>query len=171
MNENNTIKLPEYTPADIQQIRDVIDYACGNNPEKKAYYPNDFNSITELVSYMMTEPHKSYLSQKNISMEEKMSYMFGEEWDEANHGTHLSTPEDNHYEMVDHPTHYNSSSIETIEKMRRIWGDDATALWCEMTAFKYRDRIGNKPDNPIEQEVGKIQWYEKKAKELRNICS
>lgn len=71
------------------------------------------------------------------------------------------------YEMVNHPSHYNSSSIETIEKMRRIWGDDATALWCEMTAFKYRDRVGNKPDNSIEQEVGKIKWYESKAKELR----
>lgn len=72
------------------------------------------------------------------------------------------------YEMVNHPSHYNSSSVETIEKMRRIWGNDATALWCEMTAFKYRDRIGNKPDNSNDQEVGKIKWYENKAKELRN---
>ena len=71
------------------------------------------------------------------------------------------------YEMVNHPSHYNSSSIETIEKMRRIWGNENTALWCEMTAFKYRDRIGNKPDNSNDQEVGKIKWYEAKAKELR----
>jgi len=72
------------------------------------------------------------------------------------------------YEYVNHPSHYNSSSIETIEKMRRIWGNEQTALWCEMTAFKYRDRIGNKPDNSNDQEVGKIKWYENKARELRN---
>lgn len=73
------------------------------------------------------------------------------------------------YEMVNHPQHYNSTSIETIEKMRRIWGNEKVALWCEMTAFKYRDRIGNKPENPIEQEIGKIKWYEEKAKSLRDL--
>lgn len=72
------------------------------------------------------------------------------------------------YEMVNHPSHYNSSSIETIEKMIRIWGPEQTATWCEMTAFKYRERIGNKPDNSLEQEMGKIRWYELKAKELRS---
>lgn len=73
---------------------------------------------------------------------------------------------DEKYEMVNHPQHYNSTSIETIEKMRRIWGNEKTALWCEMTAFKYRDRIGNKPDNPVEQEIGKIKWYEETARLL-----
>lgn len=81
--------------------------------------------------------------------------------------TKLDGENTNGYEMVNHPAHYNSSSIETIEKMRRIWGNEATALWCEMTAFKYRDRIGNKPLNSNDQEVGKIKWYENKAKELR----
>lgn len=72
------------------------------------------------------------------------------------------------YEMVNHPSHYNSSSVETIEKMIRIWGYEKTAIWCEMTAFKYRDRIGNKPGNSLEQEMGKIKWYEAKANELYN---
>lgn len=72
------------------------------------------------------------------------------------------------YEMVNHPNHYNSSSVETIEKMIRIWGYEKTAIWCEMTAFKYRDRIGNKPGNSLEQEMGKIKWYEAKANELYN---
>lgn len=72
------------------------------------------------------------------------------------------------YEMVNHPSHYNSSSVETIEKMIRIWGYEKTAIWCEMTAFKYRDRIGNKPGNSLEQEMGKIKWYEAKADELYN---
>ena len=35
-----------------------------------------------------------------------------------------------------------------------------------MTAFKYRMRIGNKPDQPLERELAKAKWYEDKAKEL-----
>lgn len=72
------------------------------------------------------------------------------------------------YEMVNHPNHYNSYSLETIEMMRRIWGDEATAKWCEMTAFKYRMRVGLKPDNSIEQDLAKEQWYIKKSNELSN---
>lgn len=71
------------------------------------------------------------------------------------------------YEMVNNPKHYNNYTIEVIDMMRKIWGDEATALWCEMTAFKYRMRVGTKPDNPIEQDLSKEEWYLSKAKELR----
>jgi hypothetical protein len=71
------------------------------------------------------------------------------------------------YEMVNSPKHYNNYSMECIDMMQRIWGADATALWCEMTAFKYRMRLGNKPDNSIEQDLAKEAWYLTKAKELR----
>ena len=83
----------------------------------------------------------------------------------------ITTTEDHslkNYEMVNHPSHYNSSRIETIEKMIRIYGKEKVAWWCEITAFKYRDRIGNKPNNSLEQEMGKIKWYENKANELFN---
>lgn len=70
------------------------------------------------------------------------------------------------YDMVN-PPHYKNKSIETIEKMRRIWGDEATATHCDMCAFKYRDRIGDKPNQPVEQELAKIKWYENKSRELR----
>lgn len=72
------------------------------------------------------------------------------------------------YNFVDHPTHYNTYDIEVIEMMRRIWGDEKVADWCEITAFKYRMRLGSKPDNPIKQDLEKEQWYIAKAKELRN---
>ncbi len=72
------------------------------------------------------------------------------------------------YNFVDHPTHYNTYDIEVIEMMRRIWGDEKVADWCEITAFKYRMRVGSKPDNPIKQDLEKEQWYIAKAKELRN---
>lgn len=74
----------------------------------------------------------------------------------------------NTYENVDHPPHYNTYGVECIEMMRRIWGDEATAQWCEITAFKYRMRVGTKPDNPIEQDLAKERWYLDKAKKLRN---
>ena len=72
------------------------------------------------------------------------------------------------YEMVNHPSHYNKYDIEVIEMMRRIYGTEAVALWCEMTAFKYRMRLGEKPENPIEQDLKKEEWYLNKAKEYRN---
>lgn len=72
------------------------------------------------------------------------------------------------YEMVNHPEHYNMYSTEVIDMMENIWGTEATALWCEMTAFKYRMRMGTKPENPIEQDIKKENWYLNKAKELRN---
>ena len=51
--------------------------------------------------------------------------------------------------------------------MVSIWGKEKVADWCEITAFKYRMRMGTKPDNSIEQDLKKEQWYLNKAKELR----
>ena len=74
---------------------------------------------------------------------------------------------DSAYEMVDHPTHYNQYDIEVIDMIIRIWGPEAAALWCDITAFKYRMRMGTKPDNSIEQDIKKEQWYLNKSKEIR----
>ena len=71
------------------------------------------------------------------------------------------------YEHVEHPSHYNHYSSETIDMMVAIWGKEKVADWCEITAFKYRMRMGTKPDNSIEQDLKKEQWYLNKAKELR----
>ena len=72
------------------------------------------------------------------------------------------------YEMVNHPKHYNEYDIEVIEMMERIWGLEATILFCQMNAFKYRQRMGLKPGQPIEQDLDKEKWYLKKAKELKS---
>lgn len=74
------------------------------------------------------------------------------------------------YEHVEHPSHYNTYGQETISMMVAIWGKERVADWCEITAFKYRMRMGTKPDNSIEQDLKKEQWYLNKAKELRNEC-
>ena len=70
------------------------------------------------------------------------------------------------YDFIN-PPHYQNSSIETIDMMIAIWGKEKVADYCEINSFKYRMRMGNKPDQPLEQELEKAQWYENKAKELR----
>lgn len=80
----------------------------------------------------------------------------------------IVTGKDTEYEMVDHPTHYNQYDIEVIDMIIRIWGPEAAALWCDITAFKYRMRMGTKPDNSIEQDIKKEQWYLNKSKEIRD---
>lgn len=80
----------------------------------------------------------------------------------------IVTGKDTAYEMVNHPTHYNQYDIEVIDMIIRIWGPEAAALWCDITAFKYRMRMGTKPDNSIEQDIKKEQWYLNKSKEIRD---
>lgn len=72
-------------------------------------------------------------------------------------------------EMIDHPKHYNiAGRKECIEEMIGRWGTGFVALWCEMTAYKYEYRAGEKENNSSEQDNKKREWYLNKAKELRN---
>lgn len=66
------------------------------------------------------------------------------------------------------PNHYKQGDKEVIEMMVDIWGAENVAKYCSMNAFKYRMRMGLKPNQSIEQELDKAKWYENKAKELRN---
>ena len=69
-------------------------------------------------------------------------------------------------EMVNHPSHYcRPGRKECIDEMIDLYGIEATEQWCRMTAYKYHYRMGLKDD--IAQEVGKAEWYERKADELR----
>jgi len=65
------------------------------------------------------------------------------------------------------PEHYKNGGKETIQMMEDIWGAQALIAHCEMTAFKYRMRVGKKPDQPVERDLEKAKWYEDKAKELK----
>ena len=59
--------------------------------------------------------------------------------------------------MVKHPNHYNIYDIEVLDMMAAIWGNSAVALWCKMTAFKYRMRMGYKKGVDIEFDFKKEQ--------------
>jgi len=65
------------------------------------------------------------------------------------------------------PQHYENYSVEVIDMMVRIYGKSKAAIYCELTAFKYRMRMGTKPGNPIDQDLKKERWYLDKANELR----
>ena len=79
----------------------------------------------------------------------------------------IATGKDAEYEMVNHPSHYNQYDIEVIDMIIKLWWPEAAALWCDITAFKYRMRMGTKTDNSIEQDIKKEQWYLNKAREIR----
>ena len=67
-------------------------------------------------------------------------------------------------EQVNHPQHYTTYDVETIEMMLRIWGVQETISFCKLNAFKYRMRAGHKDD--AQQDINKALWYENKMKEL-----
>lgn len=70
------------------------------------------------------------------------------------------------YDFIN-PDHYNKGSMEVIDMMEEIWGVEKLMAHCEMCAFKYRMRLGEKPDQPIHRDLDKAKWYENKASELR----
>ena len=73
-------------------------------------------------------------------------------------------------EQVNHPAHYNiPGRKECIEEMIDKWSAELTAIWCEMTAYKYEYRAGLKDGNSKEQDMAKRDWYLRKASEIRAV--
>ena len=72
--------------------------------------------------------------------------------------------------LVNHPSHYNHGGMETIDKMIKLYGIEKVKVFCELNAFKYRDRAGYKgsSDSAIARDIHKAIWYENKLKELNN---
>lgn len=65
------------------------------------------------------------------------------------------------------PNHYQTMSKEVWQMMLDVWGPAKFIAHCEMCAFKYRLRLGNKPGQSVEQDLEKARWYENKAKEIK----
>lgn len=72
--------------------------------------------------------------------------------------------------LVNHPSHYNHGGMETIDKMIKLYGIEKVKAFCELNAFKYRDRAGYKgiSDMTIVRDIRKALWYENKLNELNN---
>lgn len=65
------------------------------------------------------------------------------------------------------PPHYKQGGKEVVEMMEDIWGIEGMLIFCEMNAFKYRMRMGRKPNAAIHSELNKAMWYEERAKDYR----
>lgn len=76
---------------------------------------------------------------------------------------------DSEYDFIN-PDHYKGSvsgfNMDAIDIMEKVFGKEEVMQWCIMTAFKYRLRLGKKPNESIERDLQKEEWYLKKAQEL-----
>lgn len=69
---------------------------------------------------------------------------------------------------VNHPAHYEAStSIECIEAMELMFGEQAVYDFCLCNAYKYIWRHKNK--NGLE-DLNKAEWYLNKASELQKYA-
>jgi len=71
------------------------------------------------------------------------------------------------YEYVNSPDHYNDFSKEAWQMMLDIWGEEKFVAFCEMNAFKYKIRLGSKPNEPVERDLEKARWYLEMANKYR----
>jgi hypothetical protein len=68
------------------------------------------------------------------------------------------------YDQAGNASHYDNR-INTLVLIERTWGTYEAMVFCEITAFKYRARIGRKDDPALE--LTKLKWYETQAKRLQ----
>lgn len=61
------------------------------------------------------------------------------------------------YDAVHKPPHYNFGTIECIEYIHQVLGDDGFIAYCRGNAMKYQHRVGYK-GNPAE-DIAKATWY------------
>ena len=154
---NNTMVFKDLSPEAMEKLKTVISPVANSILER---FDQTVNSLKD------NEDCRKTVNSETNNSESLTDY--GKKILEAGkRAGKIATGKDTEYEMVNHPTHYNQYDIEVIDMIIKIWGPEAAALWCDITAFKYRMRMGTKPDNSIEQDIKKEQWYLNKAKEIK----
>ena len=154
-NEPAVICLPS---GDVLVNRDGTDL-CNHPIEKQREICLYLNSL--LKEKVLRDEHINIIKDNKVFKE--LFLECAEQYEKE----HTPIVETINYEHVEHPAHYNTYGQETIDMMVAIWGKEKVADWCELNAFKYRMRMGLKPNNSIEQDLKKEQYYLNKAKELR----
>ena len=162
---NNTMVFKDLSPEALEKLEKVIGPVAKSILERFDLNKNVLKDNEECRKAVNSEvSHKDsddWIAPSNLTEYGKKVFEAGRK------AGRIVTGKDSAYEMVNHPTHYNQYDIEVIDMIIRIWGPEAAALWCDITAFKYRMRMGTKPDNSIEQDIKKEQWYLNKSKEIR----
>lgn len=154
---NNTMIFKDLSPEAMEKLKNVISPVANSILER---FDQTVNSLKD---------NEDCRKAVNSEVSESASLTdYGKKILEAGKKAgKIATGKDAEYEMVNHPSHYNQYDIEVIDMIIKIWGPEAAALWCDITAFKYRMRMGTKPDNSIEQDIKKEQWYLNKSKEIK----
>ena len=67
------------------------------------------------------------------------------------------------------PSHYKNGDKEVWEMMIDVFGVKAFTDFCRLNAFKYRMRLGKKPNEPIERDLEKALWYEEKYNHYQKV--
>ena len=162
---HNTMVFKDISPEALEKLEKVIGLVAKSILERFGHNKNVLKDNEECRKAVNSEvSHKNFddwISSSNLTDYGKKVFEAGRKVGR------FVTEKDTAYEMVNHPSHYNQYDIEVIDMIIKIWGPEAAALWCDITAFKYRMRMGTKPDNSIEQDIKKEQWYLNKAKEIR----
>lgn len=70
---------------------------------------------------------------------------------------------------VSHPDHYKMHNKECIVEMLILFGLDNFITFCQMNAWKYRYRAGNKSNNSSDQDNAKADRYIEYAARARKI--
>ena len=163
---HNTMVFKDLSPEALEKLEKVIGPVAKSILERFDHNKNMLKDNEERRKAFNSEvSHKNsddWIAPSNLTDYGKKVFEAGRKA-----GRMATAGKDSNYEMVNHPTHYNQYDIEVIDMIIKIWGPEAAALWCDITAFKYRMRMGTKPDNSIEQDIKKEQWYLNKSKEIR----
>ena len=161
---NNTMVFKDLSPEALEKLEKVIGPVAKSILERFDLNKNVLKDNEECRKAVNSEvSHKDsddWFAPSNLTDYGKKVFEAGRK------AGRIVTGKESAYEMVNHPTHYNQYDIEVIDMIIKIWGPEAAALWCDITAFKYRMRMGTKPDNSIEQDIKKEQWYLNKSKEI-----
>lgn len=64
------------------------------------------------------------------------------------------------YEYVNKPKHYDWFDIQAIDAIAKVLTHDELKGFLMGTALRYRLRMGTKPNEPIERDIKKAEWYE-----------
>lgn len=72
-------------------------------------------------------------------------------------------------DIVSHPCHYNAHAKECIVEMYILFGLDKFIAFCQMNAWKYRYRAGNKANNSADQDNAKADRYIEYARRAREV--
>ena len=161
MSAKKNIKLEEYETLGYPLVEYMLKH--GHEEETFDCLLNNLDIVQTFYETGTFQPHKF----EDWYDQEVLNGLLLKRANEPEYDNLMRMPEKT-YEYVNHPSHYNAWSMETIDMMVKLYGREQTAQWCEMTAFKYAMRMGFKPDNSVQQDLDKRNWYLNKAKELRD---